>query len=99
MVTEVFKFIDGFMNYQVSNFGRVRNIKTGRFLKLGTINSGYHVVILSKGGKVKQESMHRLVAQEFIENPDNKKCIDHIDRNRSNNAVVNLRWVSNAENI
>ena len=97
ILVEIFKYIDGYLNYEVSNFGRVRNIKSGRFLKPRTSRDGYHVVNLYQNGKMKTETIHRLVAQEFIENPDNKKCIDHIDRNKTNNAII--RRLQNTEAV
>lgn len=90
--------IDGYDNYQVSNFGRIRNSTTGRILKPSVSTAGYLNVTLSKNGKIKNHAIHKLVAKEFIENPDGKICADHIDRNKLNNHVENLRWVSSSEN-
>ena len=90
--------IDGYDNYQVSNFGRIRNCTTDRILQLGDDTHGYLKVHLSKNGKVKTHKVHILVANEFIERPDGKSCVDHIDRNRINNHVNNLRWVTRSEN-
>jgi hypothetical protein len=91
--------------YQVSNLGRVRsvdhyvnykNIKKrlilGKILNLNKDNRGYYVVTLSKDNVRKNYSVHRLVAEAFIPNPDNLPTVDHIDRNRLNNNVENLRW-------
>lgn len=90
--------ISGYDNYQVSNFGRIRNSTTGRILKLGNDSNGYLKVNLSKNGKVKTHQIHNLVANEFIDKIDGKNYIDHIDKNRLNNIVENLRWVSSSEN-
>ena len=90
--------IDGYDNYQVSNFGRVRNCTTGRILKPGDDCRGYLKVNLYKDGKRKNHKIHILVANEFIEKPDGKTCVDHIDKNRLNNIVENLRWVTRSEN-
>jgi len=90
--------IDGYDNYQVSNFGRVRNCTTDRILKPGINGHGYLHVILYKDGKKKTHVIHHLVAQEFLDKPDGKSCVDHIDKNKLNNIVENLRWVSSSEN-
>ena len=95
---EHFLNIDGYDNYQVSNFGRIRNCTTGRILKPGVNGRGYASVRLYKDGKGKTHMIHQLVANEFIEKPDGKNCVDHIDKNRLNNIVENLRWVSSSEN-
>ncbi len=90
--------IDGYLNYQVSWFGRVVNTKTGRILKPGTSNGGYLHVSLSKGGQVKQHKIHKLVAREWVPNPDGKRCVDHMDNDRTNNNWKNLRYATYAEN-
>jgi hypothetical protein len=59
---------------------------------------GYKNVRLTINGKRKRFTVHRLVAKTFIPNPDNKPCVDHIDRIRSNSHVSNLRWVTVREN-
>lgn len=84
-------------NYEVSNLGRVRNIKTKRILR-PMCNGGYMNVGLSKNGKIKTYSIHQLVGLCFIENPDKKPHINHIDKNRSNNNVSNLEWCTASEN-
>jgi hypothetical protein len=86
--------------YQVSNDGLVKStvrVKTGRILKPG-LNRGYLNVGLSVDGKLVTRKVHQLVAQAFIPNPDNKGEIDHIDRDKQNNHVTNLRWATRSEN-
>jgi hypothetical protein len=95
---EVFLPIDGYENYFVSNFGNVKNSKTNRILKPYNDSKGYKIIDLSKNGKVKTFKVHRLVGKAFLENPDNKPMIDHIDNNPANNIVKNLRWCSQKEN-
>lgn len=90
--------IEGYDNYIVSNFGNVKNIKTERILKPCLVGDGYHAVNLSKKGIVEKKTIHRIVANEFINNFDDVPCIDHIDRNRTNNDVSNLRWVTYRQN-
>lgn len=91
-----FEYIKGYENlYKINRKGEVM-----RFKKILTteINAGYKRVNLSKDGEVKWFSVHRLVALQYIPNPDNLPQIDHIDRDKLNNSVENLRWVSAKEN-
>ncbi len=96
--SEQWASIDGYRNYQVSWWGRVRNAKTGRILKSSVSSSTHLTLGLSKMGKAKSFSVHVLVAREWVENPDNKRCVDHIDGNKANNHHENLRWASHSEN-
>ncbi len=91
--------IDGYLNYQVSWWGRVVNTTTGRILKGGLDGGGYLKVNLSKDGEVKGHRIHQLVAKEWVSNPGGKRCVDHIDNDRSNNHYGNLRYATHAENI
>ncbi len=88
----------GFENYKIYENGDVENIKTKRILKTGTDTHGYLRVKLCKDGKGTNINIHRLIALHYIPNPDNKKCVDHIDRNKQNNSIDNLRWVTCSEN-
>lgn len=94
------KEIPGYgQKYAVSTDGRVMNTKTGRILKQGTYgNNQYKNVCLSHESMLKTYPIHRLVALAFIPNPEGKTCVDHIDRNPSNNNVTNLRWATILEN-
>lgn len=80
--------------YQVSNLGRVRNSRTGKLLKPYTNNNGYLIVQLCKNCKYKRLLIHRLVAQAFIDNPDNLPQVNHKDEDKLNNCVDNLEWCS-----
>ena len=95
---EYWKRIDGYANYEVSNFGRVCNAATERMLKGSINNGGYMCVNLCKEGKMKTHYIHKLVANEWVENPDSKRCVDHIDGEKKNNHWENLRWATHSEN-
>ena len=97
-MAEIYVNISNFPNYQVSNLGNVKNITTGRILKAGTNSGGYLTVVLSNDGDASSIKVHRLVGNAFIENPVNKECIDHINHNKKDNNVLNLRWATKLEN-
>lgn len=92
---EEWRPIAGFPNYQVSNKGKVMNLMSGKVLKNRINGHGYKQVDL----KGKQYKIHRLVALAFLDNPNNLPQVDHIDENKKNNDVSNLRWVTASENI
>ena len=98
IINEEWRSINSYINYQVSNVGRVRNSKTGRILKPNLASNGYFTVGLSKNGGVKTHAIHQLVAKEFLRNPNDKPCIDHIDGNKTNNSLDNLRLCSYSQN-
>ena len=98
---EIFKDIKGYEGlYQVSNLGNVKSFHTGkeRILKFKENRDNYLQVGLYKDGKGKNYYVHRLVAEAFIPKIEEKTHIDHIDGNRQNNNVNNLRWCSQKEN-
>ena len=97
-VIECWKKIEDYENYSVSSFGRVRNDMTKLILKPGTDYAGYYIVNLYQNRKAKTFKIHRLVAIYFIPNPMNKKCVDHIDHDRKNNRINNLRFATVQEN-
>ena len=95
---EVYKVIEGYENYEVSNLGNLRNIKTKRVLKPGKDSSGYYMVILYTNSVGTTKRIHKLVANAYLDNPDDKKCVDHINNNRLENNLSNLRWATISEN-
>ena len=84
--------------YLVSDDGKVMSIRSGRILKPTTDKDGYLYYVLCVNGNRKTIKAHRLVAMAFIDNPHNKPAIDHINGNKTDNRVKNLRWVTNKEN-
>lgn len=88
----------GFPNYTINEDGEVANIRTGKVLATHVNpQTGYRMVSLWRNNKEKHDTIHRLLATHFIANPDNKGYVDHIDRNKLNNALSNLRWVNGTE--
>lgn len=86
-------------NYSINEDGEVRNDITGRIKNpFANKRNGYLSVDLYKDNKSKKVSIHRLVAEAFIPNIENKATVDHIDGNRKNNSVNNLRWATYSEN-
>ena len=94
-ITEIWKEIEDNPKYEVSDLGQIRNKETSQILKPFRNNSGYLVVKFYK----KHYLIHRLVASAFVNNPSNKKYVDHIDNDKDNNRASNLQWVTCSENI
>ena len=95
--TETYANVVNFSNYQVSNFGNVKNVITGRILKQN-LRGGYLSVGMTCDGDRSMKTIHRLVAIAFLPNPENKICVDHISRDKTNNHISNLRWATSTEN-
>lgn len=98
---EIYKDIEGYENYQVSNLGNVRSLKFGKEKILKPVKDGkkYLCVVLYKQGKHKMCKVHRLVAQAFIPNSQNLPQINHKDEDKTNNQVNNLEWCDCQYNI
>ena len=97
---EIWKDIEGYEGkYMVSSLGRVRSVRKDVILTPNTNNSGYMMVHLKNDGQRKCKRIHRLVAESFIPNPDNKPYVDHINGIQTDNCANNLRWCTCKENL
>lgn len=92
---EIWKTIEEKENFSISNLGRVKNTKTNEIKKLTTEKIGYVVICFN----YKKIRIHRLVAKYFIENVDNKSCVNHINGIKNDNRVENLEWCTHKENM
>lgn len=97
---ELWKPIKGFETfYEVSNLGRIKRIPKGNVLLVINSRGGYLRSVLSAATRRKTVSIHRLVAQHFIPNPENKPTVNHKDFNLQNNRDKNLEWTTHRENV
>lgn len=109
---EEWRDISGFEGlYQVSNLGNVKSLNrviiakdgkkhflTGQIIKSDKCGLKYCQLNLFKNSKRKKALVHRLVAIALIDNPENKRCVNHIDSNGKNNNILNLEWLTHKEN-
>lgn len=105
---EIWKDIKGFEGYyQISNMGNVRSLDRfdgirnlrGQSIRPNSKRNGYLQVGLRRDSKRKWTTIHRLVATHFIDNPENRPQVNHIDGNKLNNTVDNLEWATPAQNL
>lgn len=93
------KLIEGYSNYYIYDNGDVLNSNTNKILKGSIGEHGYKYYRLSKDNKKNMFYAHRLVAEAFLDNPNNYPLVNHIDGNKLNNNLSNLEWASYSENI
>lgn len=97
MCEEIWKKIENFSSYKISNFGNVKNHILDKNVKPQLKNSYYSVCITNDNNIRMGKLIHRLVAETFIDNVENKKTVNHIDKNTLNNNVTNLEWATMKE--
>jgi HNH endonuclease len=103
---ETWRQIHDYPTYEVSDLGNIRNSlrvfgyknKSNNNLKPQPFKTGYAGIDLCKGNTKKRFLIHRLVAQAFIPNPENKPCVNHKNGIRNDNRLINLEWVTKSEN-
>lgn len=103
LCNEIWKDVVGYEGlYQVSNLGRVKSIRgrkvTEKIMKPHLQRTGYYSIWLCKEDKKGNKSLHRIIAEAFIPNPENKPCIDHVNGVATDNRIENLRWCTYKEN-
>jgi len=98
-ITEEWKVVAEYPKYEISSLGRVRNAKK-QYIRIPDINSkNYARLRLVVKGHIIRKFVHRLVAETFLENPENKEMVDHINGDNTDNRLCNLRWSTRSENM
>jgi hypothetical protein len=93
------KQINDYPNYVIYENGTIYSKKRKKFLKQQLNHKGYPVLKLCNNGISKEFFVHRLIAQHYLPNPNNKPQVNHIDGIKTNNTISNLEWVTSKENI
>jgi len=101
MINEVYKKINTYDYYEISNLGNIRKIRYDGYLYLSkrTTSNWYSASTLNDRRWDKTYKIHRLVAQAFIPNPENKRTVNHINWIKTDNRVENLEWATHWENM
>ena len=97
-MSKFFKMIPGYNNYLVSENGEVYSIKSKKYIKPRINENNYLIIDLYKNNTRKTYKLHRLVAQAFLDNPDNLPQVNHLDGNKLNNNISNLEWCTASQN-
>ena len=102
---EVWRYVEDFDGYEVSNFGRIRSYRSRwgkldcpKIMKCSLDSHGYKQVSISGGGKSKLCLLHRIIAKTFLSNPMNLEMVNHKDENPLNNRADNLEWCTRSYN-
>lgn len=86
--------------YSIDEYGNIKNINSDKYLKYAVTTAGYYTVGLQqKDNTRKIYYIHILVAEMFLNKPENSEQVNHIDKNRSNNHISNLEWCTQLENL
>mgnify|MGYP003651087791 CR=1 FL=1 len=96
-----FAKVDGWSDYNIYPDGDIFSFRKNKTTLMNPYKTkkGYMVITLCKNGKGKKFYVHRLIATTFIPNPENKRCVDHINGVRDDNRLENLRWLTHKENL
>jgi hypothetical protein len=103
--TEEWRTINAYPEYEISSEGRVRNAKKHskdekEHIRVPDYNSkGYARLRIMREGRIIRKFVHRLVAETFLENPNKKEMVDHINGDNKDNRLANLRWTTRSENM
>ena len=100
LIEKIWKPIIGYENlYKINNYGEVLSLRSNKILKPNNNGIGYFIIQLCKNGKRKNYLIHRLVAEHFLDNPNNLPEVNHKDEDKSNNFVNNLEWCKHKYNM
>jgi len=100
ITVETWKDIKGYEGYyQASNLGRIKSVRSNKIMSVKKQSRGYPQINFHVNGVRKILYIHRIIAETFLQNNEKFKTVDHIDENKKNNSVLNLKWCSQNENM